>query len=113
MNNKENCMQTKLIIIFVLLSFATIKVENKEVDSFNLLLPTAYHPSKGHTSQLVVTEGGCYDWDSTDPSIVSVKGTHQGSKKDVNTGRCFSNGLVQLHHEGRYSSSVYITAKDQ
>ena len=113
MNNKGKTYPTKTIVIFVILSLFVLDTQGKEVDSFNLLLPTAYHPNKGHTSQLVITEGGCYDWDSTDPSIVSIKGTHQGSKNDPNSARCFSNGLVHLKHEGKYSSSVYITAKDQ
>ena len=113
MANKGKTYPSKTILIFVLLSLFAFSTQSKEVDSFNLLLPTAYHPNKGHTSQLVITEGGCYDWDSTDASIVTVKGTHQGSKQDSNSARCFSNGLVHLQHEGKYSSSVYITAKDQ
>ena len=113
MNNKGKTYPRKTALIFVVLFLFVLFTQSKEVDSFNLLLPTAYHPNKGHSSQLVITEGGCYDWDSTDPSIVTVKGTHQGSKKDQNSARCFSNGLVQLKHEGKYSSSVYITAKDQ
>jgi hypothetical protein len=49
-----------------------------EVSSFNLLLPTSYHQTKGRARQIVITSGNCYDWESSDPQVVQVKGTHQG-----------------------------------
>ena len=106
-NNKK--LWEMVLFILVLLSATP---QAKEVDSFNLLLPTAYHSRKGHARQLIITEGGCYDWDSTNPKVVSVKGTQQGSVSDKVDSKCNSNGLVHLLHEGSFLSSVYITAKD-
>lgn len=99
-------------IVCLILALAFLQCDTKEVDSFNLLLPTAYHQSRGHARQLIVTEGDCYQWDSTDAAVVSVKGTQQGSKKD-SSNQCHSNGIVQLMHMGAYPSSIYITATDR
>lgn len=62
---------SKIILLFLcicVLSYAN------EIDNFNALLPTAYHPINGHVKQLITTSGGCYDWESATPNIVSVNG---------------------------------------
>lgn len=51
-----------LLTLLILVSWAK---NPKEINSFNLLLPTSYHPSKGHARQIVITSGDCYDWEST------------------------------------------------
>lgn len=104
-------------ILTVLILFCSIwSTSNQGVNSFNLLLPTSYHPTKGHARQIIITSGGCYDWESTQSSVVRVKGTHHGlvpSQTASKNPLCNSNGIVELVKDGQYPSSVYITARDR
>ena len=53
------------IIHNILFQLLNILSWEKEVDTFNLLLPTAYGSDHGHAQQLISTSGGCYQWSST------------------------------------------------
>lgn len=89
-----------LYFTFLVLSVGVLESTSaKEVNSFNLLLPTSYHPSKGHARQIVITSGGCYDWESTESSVVRVTGTHHGlipSDTTSKNSNCNTNGIVEL-----------------
>jgi hypothetical protein len=64
----------------------------------------------------VITSGDCYNWHSADPRVIRVKGTHHGLLPSDPAGKsssCFSNGIVELVHEGEYPASMIITAEDQ
>lgn len=104
-------------ILTLLLLFSTILITNsQEVNSFNLLLPTSYHPTKGHARQIIITSGGCYDWESTESGVIRVQGTHHGlvpSQTASKNPLCNSNGIVELVKDGQYPSSIYITARDR
>lgn len=59
-------MRSSSYLIFklsiLILATLTTYTTSSEVNNFNLLLPTSYHPTKGNARQIVITSGGCYDW---------------------------------------------------
>jgi hypothetical protein len=55
---------SRIVSILILISLLNSN-HAKEVNSFNLLFPTSYHPIKGHARQTIITSGGCYIWEST------------------------------------------------
>lgn len=81
-------------MLWIVMAVVAGVCHTKEVDSFNLLLPTVYGESGGHAHQLITTSGGCYSWESTAPSIIHVTG------HSPNNQNCFSNGVVKLMREG-------------
>lgn len=53
---------TSITILLLILLIQSSTKSTKEISSFNILLPTSYHPIKGHARQLIITSGDCYNW---------------------------------------------------
>ncbi len=62
-------------LAMILLPGAAAVERANEVDILNILLPIAHRSDSWAPVQLISTKGDrCYSWESSDPSIVSVRG---------------------------------------
>lgn len=81
----------------------------KKINNVNMLLPVIYGSVENRNIEhTLVGYNGCYDWSTSQPSILRVK-----EISDDRSPQCHSQAVVSLATSRPSNNIVWITAKDK
>lgn len=81
----------------------------KKISNVNLLLPLIYDNIENRNIQhILVGYNGCYEWRTTQPSVLKVTGV-----PDEKNSQCNTNAVVSLATQKTFNNIIWISAHDR